>query len=184
MASWMPLWKPICSKTSNPVFFFRPKDLAMILDIVKGADNPILRKVSKKQGKISKKTLKLLKDMRDSMIATNGVGIAAPQVGVNKRMAHITINKQQGTFVIINPEILELSEEIEEDTEGCLSLPGHWGPVNRAVWVKLKFTDTKGHEKVMVFEGFEARIVQHEVDHLDGKLFVDHVPAGKLQIEG
>ncbi len=155
----------------------------MIIDIVKGADNPILRKASENQGKISKKTLKLLKDMEDSMIATKGVGIAAPQVGVNLRMAHITINKDQ-IFTIINPEIVEMAEEIDEDTEGCLSLPGHWGPVKRAIWVKLKFTDTKGYEKIMVFEGFEARIVQHEVDHLNGKLFVDHVPEGKLQIEG
>jgi peptide deformylase len=155
----------------------------MILDITKGKDNPILRKKSPKQGKLTKKTLKLLKDMEESMIATNGVGIAAPQVGVNTRMAHITINKSQ-VFPIINPEIIEMSEELDEDTEGCLSLPGHWGPVKRAKEVTLKFTDLSGKERVMKFSGFEARIVQHEVDHLNGNLFIDHVPDGKLEIEG
>ncbi len=156
----------------------------MVIDIVKGQDNTILRTPSEKQGKITKKTLKLLKDMEESMIATNGVGIAAPQVGINLRIAHITLGKRRKTFPIINPEILEMSDELVEDTEGCLSLPGHWGPVNRAKWVKLKFTDATGTERVMIFEDFEARIVQHEVDHLNGKLFVDHVPEGSLQIEG
>lgn len=155
----------------------------MILDITKGENNPILRKVSPKQEKITKKTLKLLKDMEESMIATNGVGIAAPQVGVNTRMAHITINKDQ-VFPIINPEIIKISEAMEEDTEGCLSLPGHWGPVKRAKELTLRFTDLSGKERIMKFKGFEARIVQHEVDHLNGKLFIDHVPKGMLQIEG
>ncbi|MFH0837955.1 MAG: peptide deformylase [Patescibacteria group bacterium] len=154
----------------------------MILDITKGKNNPILRKVSPKQGKITKKTLKLLKDMEESMIATNGVGIAAPQVGVNTRIAHITINKKQ-VFPIINPEILEMSEEFEEDTEGCLSLPGLWGPVSRAKELTLRFTDLAGKERVMKFNGFEARVVQHEVDHLNGILFIDHVPEGELEIE-
>lgn len=155
----------------------------MILDVTKGQDNPILRKVSPKQDKITKKTLKLLKDMEETMIATNGVGIAAPQVGVNVRMAHITINKNK-TFPIINPVILDHSEETNTDTEGCLSLPGVWGPVERANKVTLRFTNTSGKEVVMKFTDFEARIVQHEVDHLNGILFIDHVPPEELQIEG
>ncbi len=157
----------------------------MIIPITKGADNPILRnKKNPKYGKITKKTAKLLKDMEDSMIATNGVGIAATQIGINTRVCHITINKQRDTFPMINPEILERSEEVETDTEGCLSLPKHWGPVTRSIWVKAKFTDAKGNEKIMTFKDFEARIVQHEVDHLNGTLFIDHVPKGELKIEG
>lgn len=155
----------------------------MIIDITKGADNPILRKKSDKHGKITKKTMKLLKDMEDSMIATNGVGIAAPQIGVNTRVAHITLGKKRVTFPIINPEILEKSEETTVETEGCLSLPKKWGPVERAEWVLLRFTNDKGEDRIMRFEGFEARIVQHEVDHLNGVLFVDHVPEGKLEEE-
>lgn len=155
----------------------------MVIDITKGADNPILRKRNPKHGKVTKKTRKLLKDMEDSMIATNGVGIAAPQIGINTCVAHITINKQQDTFPMINPEIIEYSKETNVDTEGCLSLPGKWGPVERHDWVVAKFTNDKGDERVMRFENFEARIVQHEVDHLNGKLFIDHVPEGELKEE-
>ncbi len=155
----------------------------MVIDITKGENNPILRKKSPKHGKVTKKTLKLLKDMEDSMIATKGVGIAAPQIGVNTCVVHITVNDGRDTFPMINPEILERSEETEVETEGCLSLPGKWGPVERSIWVKAKFTNDKGEERVMRFEGFEARIVQHEVDHINGLLFVDHVPKGKLKIE-
>lgn len=161
--------------------FSNPDD--MILDITKGKDNPILRKVSPKEGKITKKTLKLLKDMADSMIATNGVGIAAPQVGVNTQMAHITINKDQ-VFPIINPEILSKSMTTIVDTEGCLSIPGVWGEVERAKEVTLRFTNLSGKEVTMKFKDFEARIVQHEVDHLNGILFIDHVPEDELHIEG
>lgn len=155
----------------------------MIFDITKGENNPILRKISPEYEKITKKTLKLLKDMEKTMIVTNGVGLAAPQVGINTRVALITINKNQ-VFPIINPEILEMSEEMEEDTEGCLSLPGIWGPVKRATKLTLRFTTPAGKRVTMKFTGFEARIVQHEVDHLNGKMFIDHVHPSKLQIEG
>lgn len=151
------------------------------MEITKGADNPILRKKDNpKYGKVTKKTLKLLKDMAESMIATNGVGIAAPQVGVNERLCIITINQERDLFPMINPEILEYSEDTITDTEGCLSLPGKWGPVERSAEVKVKFTDIRGKEQVMNFYDFEARIVQHETDHLNGTLFIDHVPKGKL----
>jgi len=155
----------------------------MIFDLTQGENNPILRKVSPEYAKITKKTLKLLKDMEETMIVTNGVGLAAPQVGINTRVALITINKNQ-VFPIINPEILEMSEKMEEDTEGCLSLPGTWGPVKRATELTLRFTTPAGKRVTMKFKGFEARIVQHEVDHLNGKMFIDHVHPSKLQIEG
>lgn len=155
----------------------------MVLDITKGEHNPILRKVSPKQDKITKKTIKLLKDMEESMIATDGVGIAAPQVGLNTQIALITINKNH-VFPIINPKILDKSNETVVDTEGCLSVPGVWGEVERAKEVTLRFTNLSGKEVTMKFKDFEARIVQHEVDHLNGILFIDHVPKGELQIEG
>lgn len=122
--------------------------------------------------------------MEDSMIEMKGVGIAAPQVGINTRVCHITIGKSRKTFPMINPEILEKSKETDIDTEGCLSLPRHWGPVERSIWVKAKFTDAKGNDRVMTFDDFDARIVQHEVDHLNGILFIDHVPDGELKLEG
>ena len=155
----------------------------MVLDITKGKDNPILRIVSPKQGKITKKTMKLLKDMEETMLATDGVGIAAPQVGVNLQIACITINKKQ-VLPIINPEILEKSTASNVDTEGCLSLPGVWGPVERSNEITLRFTNSKGKQLTMKFSDFEARVVQHEVDHLNGILFIDHVAENELQIEG
>lgn len=156
----------------------------MIIPITKGANNPILRrKDNPKYGKVTKKTAKLLKDMEESMIAAKGVGIAATQIGLNTRVCHITLGRLRRTFPMINPEILEWSEETKVEQEGCLSLPGHWGPVERSVWVKAKFVDAKGQEKIMRFEDFDARIVQHEVDHLNGTLFIDHVPEGKLEVE-
>ncbi len=155
----------------------------MIVEITKGADNPILRKKCPKHVKVTKKTIKLLKDMRDSMIATNGVGIAAPQIGINTQVVHITVGKSRTAFPMINPEIVEKSKETDIDTEGCLSMPDKWGPVERSVWVKVRFQNEKGEKLYMLFEDFEARIVQHEVDHINGILFVDHVPKGKLKYE-
>ena len=115
------------------------------------------------------------------MIATQGVGIAAPQIGVNTRVVHITIGKKRKTFPMINPEILEMSEETNIESEGCLSLPKKWGPVERSSWVVVKFTNEKGEERIMRFKNFEARIVQHEVDQINGTLFIDHVEEGKLE---
>lgn len=156
----------------------------MVMEITKGAENPILRKKDNpKYGKVTKKTVRLFKDMAESMLATNGVGIAAPQVGVNERLCIITINDNRDLLPMVNPEILERSEDTIADTEGCLSLPGKWGEVERAEWVKTRFTDVRGDEHVIVFRDFEARIVQHETDHLNGTLFIDHVPKGKLSIE-
>ncbi len=155
----------------------------MVFDIVTGEDNPILRKVSSKHEKITKKTLKFIKDMVETLIVDNGAGIAAPQVGVNTRIVIVTINKKQ-ILPLVNPEILDMSQETDIDTEGCLSLPGKWGPVERASEITLRFTDTTGRQVTMKLKDFEARVVQHEVDHLNGILFVDHVPEGKLQVEG
>jgi len=156
----------------------------MIIPITQGADNPILRRKDNPQyGKVTKKTLKFFKDMEETMIATKGVGISAPQVGVNERICLITINDQKDTFPMINPVILEKSEETGTETEGCLSLPRQWGPVARSILVKVKFIDAKGKEQVMIFEDFEARIVQHETDHLNGILFIDHVPEGKMEVD-
>lgn len=117
------------------------------------------------------------------MVAVNGVGIAAPQIGVNTRVCHITIGESRTTFPMINPEILEQSKETNVETEGCLSLPKKWGPVARSNWVVAKFLTDKGEERTMRFEAFEARIVQHEVDHLNGKLFIDRVEEGELEDE-
>ncbi len=152
------------------------------LKIEEGTDNPTLRTVSKEivlSGKKDiKKFKKLFEDMRETMDASNGVGLAAPQVGKNIRAIVCLFN--QGTsnelYVdMINPEIVSRSEEMEVGEEGCLSLPGEFAKVARHASVTAKYTDVKGGENTLQLKGLNAVIVQHEIDHLDGKLFIDRV---------
>lgn len=144
-----------------------------MLEIVLGADNPILRKKSVPVKNIDKKLVKYIKEMRVAMDKAKGVGLAAPQVGNNIRLALVTIGKK--VVAIINPEIVDHSDAVELGEEGCLSLPGVWGKVNRYKEITLKYQDEKGHEIVMKLKGFDARVVQHEIDHLDGILFIDYL---------
>lgn len=148
------------------------------LKIETGADNPVLRQKSIKIDKIDRSIKKLAKDMLQTMNEKNGLGIAAPQVGVNKRMFITTINEgkeNQVLITMVNPEILELSEATETGEEGCLSIPGVYKPVERPRGAKVKYTDLKGNHHVLEFEGLNARVIQHENDHLDGILFIDKV---------
>lgn len=146
----------------------------MIIPIEKGSENPILRASSKTVKNITKKTLKFLRDMEDTMFDANGVGIAAPQVGVNDRLALALIDGKT-VLPLINPEIIDASEEMEDGEEGCLSLPGQWGAARRHKSVTVKMQTLKGEPIVMHFKGFNARIMQHEIDHLNGMLFIDRV---------
>lgn len=131
----------------------------------------------------------LLKDMEDTCIAVRGVGLAANQIGLEYRLAVILIpesdkeNAPLKRYVIINPEIVSMrGEKLEE--EGCLSLPGLWAEVKRATDVTLKYTDENGREQVKRARGLLAKAFQHEVDHLDGKLFIDLVsPALKPELK-
>ena len=115
----------------------------MLLPIETGKDNPILRKKSTPVEKITKKTLKLVKDMYETMIDANGVGIAAPQVGVNERIFLMTLDNKK-VLPMVNPEILEVSEKTEWGEEGCLSLPNQWGSVERSRAVMVRSKDLKG----------------------------------------
>lgn len=154
----------------------------MKLSIETGEDNPILRKKSIPVEKITKKTLKLVKDMHETMVAAQGVGIAAPQVGVNERIFLMTLDNKK-VLPMINPEILEMSEATEFGEEGCLSLPNQWGAVERSVEVVVRFQDLKGQSVTMKFRGFEARETQHELDHLNGILFTDYLEGHQITIE-
>ncbi|MGN0024355.1 MAG: peptide deformylase [Candidatus Avelusimicrobium sp.] len=123
---------------------------------------------------------KLLQDMEETCLAVRGVGLAANQIGLDYRLAVILIpesdeeNAPLKRYVIINPEIVSMrGEKLEE--EGCLSLPGLWAEVKRATDVTLKYIDENGKEQVKRARGLLAKAFQHEVDHLDGKLFVDLV---------
>jgi peptide deformylase len=148
-----------------------------ILEIPKKEDNPILRDTAKPVKKVDKKLRKLIKDMIDTMYHVNGVGVAAPQVGISLALSVARINPetaQETVLVLINPRIISHSKKIITMEEGCLSVPGKWGDTERYQEVTVTFENEKGNEFTMTFEGFNARIIQHEVDHLNGKLYLDH----------
>ena len=132
--------------------------------------DPILRKRSREVTEINDRILELLKDMAQTMVKENGIGLAAPQVGVLRRV--VTIDIGFGLLNIINPEIIETEGE-QIDVEGCLSIPGFNATVARPLKIKVKFLNEKGEEVVMDCEGLLARAFCHEIDHLDGILFRD-----------
>ena len=151
-----------------------------ILPIEKGADNKILRTVSTKvpRTKIDKKMSKFLDDMKETMFKAEGIGLAAPQVSQNVRVVvcRFNNNSDHETIVdMINPEIIWKSDEKKVHEEGCLSLPGKWDDVARHTELTVKYLDRKGRECVLKLKGLNARIVQHEVDHIDAKLYIDRV---------
>lgn len=135
--------------------------------------DPILRKKSRPVKIIDNKIKKLLDDMLETMYDDNGVGLAAPQVGMLRRL--VVIDVGEGPYKMVNPEIIERSEETNEDVEGCLSVPGFNGTVVRPNRVRVKYLDENGQEQEVVGEGLFARCICHEIDHLNGVLFRDLV---------
>jgi peptide deformylase len=123
----------------------------------------------------------LFADMAETMRAERGVGLAAPQVGVSKRIAVMNPEPDNDETLIrmVNPRIVAVSDELETLEEGCLSVPGIRGEVARHVWVEVSYEDEKGVERKLRAEGLLARIVQHELDHLDGVLFIDRLSLAK-----
>lgn len=144
----------------------------MALREIRTDEDPILRKQSKKVTEINDRIKILLEDMEETMIAANGVGLAAPQIGVLRRV--ITIDVGEGVMKIINPEIMEVKGAII-DIEGCLSIPGKSGTVERPEWVKLKYLNENGEELIIEGTDLLARAICHEVDHLNGILYTDKV---------
>lgn len=143
-----------------------------IRDIVKGADNEALRKTSREVREITPHILTLLDDMKETLHAEEGVGLAAPQVGVLRRIAVVDYDEEY--YEMINPKILDFSGEAIEE-EGCLSVVGVRGRVKRPESVTAQFVDRKGKKKKVTVTGITARAFCHEIDHLDGVLFVDKV---------
>ncbi|HHW12347.1 MAG TPA: peptide deformylase [Firmicutes bacterium] len=134
--------------------------------------NPLLRQKAKPVKKITKRIKKLAQNMLETMYAADGVGLAGPQVGVSERI--IVIDVGDGPIVLVNPEIVSATGE-ERDVEGCLSIPGRNGYVTRAAKVKVAGVDLEGRRVELVGEGLLARAFQHEIDHLDGILFIDYL---------
>jgi len=142
--------------------------------------DPLLRKKSRTVDEITPRIIKLLDDMADTMYFENrGIGIAAPQVGVLRRVFIVDVGDEHGKIEFINPEILETSGS-QTDNEGCLSVPGKTCPVTRAEYVKVKALDRDGNEFTIEGEGLLARCILHEYDHLEGILFIDKSADGKI----
>lgn len=147
-----------------------------ILPIVTGIDDTILRTKSAPVKKIDRDIKRLIADMTETMQVVDGLGIAAPQVGVNLRIyvARLNFNtKNEMNVPMINAEFLSMAEENDDNEEGCLSLPKQFGVVRRAKKVTVRYTDINGKENVLNLEGLNARIMQHESDHLNGILIAD-----------
>ena len=140
-----------------------------IRNIVKLGDD-CLRKVCKPQEKFDLRLWLLLKDMADTMYASDGVGLAAPQIGVSKRI--VVIDVGEGLFELINPVIVKKEGEVVS-AEGCLSVPEYEGEVKRAGYVECEFTDRTGKRMLLQAHDLLAICIQHELDHLDGVLFID-----------
>ncbi len=134
----------------------------------------ILEQQCKEVTKFDKKLAKLLDDMYDTMIEYDGVGLAAPQIGLDQQIAVVDVDDDHGTIEMINPRILETSGE-QTGPEGCLSFPGIYGEVTRPDFVKIEALDRKGKTYTLKAEGFLARAIQHEIDHLHGILFTSLV---------
>lgn len=138
-----------------------------IRNIVKEGDD-VLTKVCRRVEKFDNKLAILLDDMAETLAEANGVGLAAPQVGIIRRIAIIDVG--EGVIELINPEIIEKSG-VQKELEGCLSCPGQWGITERPMNVTVKAQDRNGNEFTVSGEGLLARAFCHELDHLDGKLF-------------
>lgn len=146
----------------------------MAIRKIRTDEDPILRKKSKVVSNYNDRLKVLVDDMYETMDVAYGVGLAAPQVGILKRVIVIDNRDEENgkRFYMINPEIIE-KEGVEVGMEGCLSVPGKQGTVERSKDIKVRYNDLSGEEKILEAEDFLARILQHEIDHLDGILYTD-----------
>lgn len=163
----------------------------MILKVV-DVKNPVLRQKAKEVAKVDKKIKQLIADMKDTLNNQKdpeGVGLAAPQVGKSFRI--FIMKYKQDERVVINPKIISKSKNPEAKVkkkkkanilEGCLSLPHYYGPIKRDDNIKIEYLNDEGKKVIEEFSGFLTQIVEHEIDHLDGILFVDHILSQKAPL--
>ena len=142
----------------------------MAIRNIRKLGDDILRKKCRPVEVIDDRLITLIDDMVDTMRAADGAGLAAPQVGVLKRV--VVIDVGSGLYELINPEMISTEGSVT-DAEGCLSVPGKWGTVTRPSRVTVKALNRKGEEIEVVGEGMLAKALCHELDHLDGKLYID-----------
>ena len=140
--------------------------------VTKGDD--VLRKICRTQLQFDEKLATILDDMKETMYKAEGVGLAAPQVGLLRRFCIVDIGDEEGLIELINPVIIETSGS-QIGQEGCLSIPGESAEVERPMYVKVRAQDRFGNNIVVEGEGLKARAFCHEIDHLDGILYIDKV---------
>jgi len=146
----------------------------MALRTIRKDGDEVLRKKSKTVDEINDRILTLLDDMADTLYKADGVGLAAPQIGVLKRVVVIDVGDDNGLLELINPVKIQESGE-QTEVEGCLSIPGVYGEVRRPAQVTVEALNREGKKVVIEGEGLLARALCHEIDHLDGVLFKDKV---------
>jgi len=145
--------------------------------------DPVLREKAAEVTQITGATLRLIEDMFETMYAEEGVGLAAPQVGVSERIIVVDPRDDETErFALINPVILEQGKETERDEEGCLSIPGLKDIVERSANVVVEGLTPAGETRRIEAEGLLARILQHEIDHIDGILFIDRLSPLKRKL--
>jgi len=140
--------------------------------------DPILRKKCEPLEKVDTDTRKLMDDMLETMYAAPGIGLSAVQIGILKRLVVIDISRDEekkNPIFLINPEIINQSKKISVYEEGCLSIPGQFAEIERPAECTLKYIDYNGKEKELKADGLLATCIQHEVDHLNGILFIDYL---------
>jgi len=147
---------------------------------VKTYGEKVLREISKPIEKITPEIVNLVKDMTETMYTASGVGLAAPQVGVAKRIIIID-DEEKGAIALINPEIIEKEGEMISE-EGCLSLPELYAQVKRFAKIKVESLDLNGEKIAIEAKDLLARVIQHEIDHLNGILFIDKIGKTKRKL--
>jgi peptide deformylase len=146
------------------------------------APDPRLKKKAKKVERVDAETRRLMEDMLETMYAAPGIGLAAPQVGVLKRVIVVDIateDEEPKPLRMANPELISVSDDDASYNEGCLSLPEHYADVVRPAAIRVRYLDENDELREMDADGLLATCIQHEMDHLDGILFVDHISALK-----
>ena len=149
---------------------------AKLIPIVKIPD-PVLRQIAKPVDEINDGLRQLLNDMAATMYDAPGIGLAAPQINVSQRLVVIDCGKDNARelYKMVNPEIITLSEEQVVLEEGCLSIPDQTADVKRPAEVSIKYLDETGSTQTLTADGILAACIQHEIDHLNGVLFIDHI---------
>jgi len=143
-----------------------------ILDI-RVLGDPVLRKPTKRVTEVTDELRTLIADMFETMYAAEGIGLAAPQVGRSERLTVVDVEGKK--FALINPEMVSSDNTTEKAEEGCLSIPDIYGDVERPATVTVRFTDENGESREETASELLGRCFQHEIDHLDGKLFIDYL---------